>query len=45
MGNLIFLGVVKACGVSNMLLVVSITFFITIYGVVCVQLAHLNIGD
>ena len=29
-----------------MLLVISITFiFITIYGVVCVQLAHLSIGD
>ena len=33
-------------GVSNMLLVLSITFIvITIYGVVCVQLAHLSIGD
>ena len=32
-------------GVSNMLLVLSITFVITIYGVVCVQLAHFSLGD
>ena len=36
-----------SCGsVSNMLLVLSITFiFITIYGVLCVQLAYFSIGD
>ena len=34
------------CLLSIMLLVLSITFFfITIYGVICVQLAHLSIGD
>ena len=32
-------------GMSNMLLVLSITFVITIYGVVCVQLAHFSLGD
>ena len=42
---------IKVCrvscgGVFNMLLVLSITFyFITIYGVVCVQLAHFSIAD
>ena len=32
-------------GVSNMLLVLSITFVIKIYGVVCVQLTHFSYGD
>ena len=35
-----------SCGcLSNMLLVLSITFVITIYRVVCVQLAHFSWGD
>ena len=37
---------VSCGGAFNMLLVLLITFyFITIYGVVCVQLAHLSIDD
>ena len=28
-----------------MLLVLSITFAITIYGIVCIQLAHFSLGD
>ena len=37
---------VSCGGVVNMLLVLPITsFFITIYGVVCVQLVHFSIGD
>ena len=32
-------------GLSNMLLVLSITFVIKIYGVVCVQLTHFSSGD
>ena len=36
---------VSCGGVVNMLLVLPITSFIKIYGVVCVQLSHFSIGD